>query len=84
MSYVCSSAEGVRELEITQFSSVALPFPKCREADTARSDGSIFASDVEVARFDTPSAESGRECICAPELTIILHKRNLTFGTLPA
>lgn len=48
-------AEAVSKLEITRFSGVASPFPKCREADTERSGGSIFALDVEAARFDTAS-----------------------------
>jgi hypothetical protein len=50
-------AEAVSKLETTQFSGVALPFPKCREADTERSGGATFALDVEVARFDTALAD---------------------------
>lgn len=52
-------AEGVSKLEITRFSGVALPFPRCREADTERSGGATFAVDVEVARFYTVSAGNG-------------------------
>jgi len=48
-------AEAVSKLEIIWFSGVALPFPKCREADTEHSGGSTFAPDVDVARFDTTS-----------------------------
>jgi hypothetical protein len=51
-------AEAVSKFESTRVSGVALPFPKCREADTARSDGSTFTLDAEVVRFDTASAES--------------------------
>ncbi|MGF6931069.1 hypothetical protein OKW41_000208 [Paraburkholderia sp. UCT70] len=50
------SAEGVSKLEIAWFSGVALPLPKCREADTEHSGGSTFALNVEAACFDTPSA----------------------------
>jgi len=49
-------AEAVSKLEITRFSGVALPLPKCREADTEHSGGSTFAPDVDVTRFDTTSA----------------------------
>ncbi|MFM0174647.1 hypothetical protein PQR33_35530 [Paraburkholderia sediminicola] len=52
-------AEVVSKLETTRFSGITLPFPKYREADTERSGGSTFALDVEVARFDTASAEPG-------------------------
>ncbi|MGF6240357.1 hypothetical protein P3T42_002108, partial [Paraburkholderia sp. GAS38] len=31
--------------------------PTCREADTERFDRSTFSLDVEVARFDTASAD---------------------------
>ncbi|MBY4869015.1 hypothetical protein K6W76_21290 [Burkholderia anthina] len=52
--------EVVSKLEITRFSGVALPFPKCREADTEHSGGSIFAPAVEAARFDTTSVGNRR------------------------
>ena len=54
------SAEAVSKLETTRFSGVALPFPTCREADTERFDRSTFSLDVEVARFDTASAQCRR------------------------
>lgn len=57
--------EGVSKLEMARFSGGALPFPKGRDADAARSDESIFAPEVEAARFDRPSAEQ------RPQLTSV-------------
>ena len=42
------------------FSGVALPFPKCRQADMARSEGSIISNHVFGMRFHTPSADYGQ------------------------
>ncbi|CAN0621473.1 protein of unknown function [Burkholderia multivorans] len=53
-------AEGVSKLKVARFSGVALPLPECREAHTAHSGGSAFEPDIDVARFDTPSASIGR------------------------
>lgn len=53
-------AEAVLKRERTRFSSVALPFPSCCQANTARSEGSICEETMFSMRFHTALAERGR------------------------
>ena len=47
------SAEAVSILKITRFWRVALPLPRCHEADIERSDKPSFALSQSDVRFDT-------------------------------
>lgn len=51
--------EAVSKLEITRFSGAALPFPKCREADTEHSGGSPSPLAGPGTRFYTASVDHG-------------------------
>ncbi|ABO58781.1 hypothetical protein Bcep1808_5851 [Burkholderia vietnamiensis G4] len=53
------SAEAMLKRERTRFSSVALPFPSCCQANTARSEGSICEETMFSVRFHTALAIFG-------------------------
>lgn len=65
-------AEAVSKREITRFSGAALPFPKCREADTEHSGGSLSPLAGPGTRFYTASAGRSR----TPSARM---SRNITF-----
>jgi hypothetical protein len=52
-------AEAVRKRESTRFSGVALPFPSCCQANTARTEGWSFWNLAFSMRFHTASATIG-------------------------
>jgi hypothetical protein len=53
-------AEAMSKLKITRFQGVALPLPRCREADIERSNKPLFALNRKGVRFGTLWASTGR------------------------
>ena len=47
-------------------SGVALPFPRCCQADMARSEGLIFSNATFSLRFHTASVDLGRSYLSIP------------------